>query len=212
MTGPGPSLRHMGHLLAARTDGGRLVRGHEIFDDGLVRDVDVVALGEKGSPDLRVAATVYGSRHEPYRVDMRVSAVLPESARSLRFACTCPDWGDPCKHGVALALAYADHLDKEGPTVAGAEARSPSASERVAVTLSSPKDRPGWADDLPAAPEPVGLADWLGAVEASDRVGPPAVSHHDATAMVLDLGPLLLGSTDLAPAISLLLLALIDPD
>jgi uncharacterized Zn finger protein len=38
--------------------------------------------------------------------------LLP-TAGELRFGCTCPDWGDPCKHAAAVCYLVADLLDND---------------------------------------------------------------------------------------------------
>ena len=72
-------------------------------------------------------ATVVGGRPDPYHVTITVETVsrpddlgqIPERAHVARlipradellFSCTCPDWDDPCKHGVAALLALAAEL------------------------------------------------------------------------------------------------------
>jgi hypothetical protein len=72
-------------------------------------------------------ATVVGGRPDPYHVTITVQTVsrpddlgqVPERshvarlippADELLFSCTCPDWDDPCKHGVAALLALAAEL------------------------------------------------------------------------------------------------------
>ncbi|MEP7047652.1 MAG: SWIM zinc finger family protein [Ilumatobacteraceae bacterium] len=72
-------------------------------------------------------ATVVGGRPDPYHVTITVDTVsrpddlgrVPERAHVARlipradellFSCTCPDWDDPCKHGVAALLALAGEL------------------------------------------------------------------------------------------------------
>ena len=72
-------------------------------------------------------ATVVGGRPEPYHVTITVETVprpddlgqVPERAHVARLiprgeellcTCTCPDWDDPCKHGVAALLALAAEL------------------------------------------------------------------------------------------------------
>lgn len=72
-------------------------------------------------------ATVVGGRPDPYHVTITVETVtrpedlgqIPERAHVARlipradellFSCTCPDWDDPCKHGVAALLALAGEL------------------------------------------------------------------------------------------------------
>jgi len=72
-------------------------------------------------------ATVVGGRPEPYHVTISVETVarpddlgqVPDRAHVARLiprgeellcSCTCPDWDDPCKHGVAALLALAAEL------------------------------------------------------------------------------------------------------
>lgn len=72
-------------------------------------------------------ATVMGGRPEPYHVTVTVETVArpddltqtPERSHVARLiprsdellcSCTCPDWDDPCKHGVAALLALAAEL------------------------------------------------------------------------------------------------------
>jgi SWIM zinc finger len=69
-------------------------------------------------------ATVVGGRPDPYHVTITVeTAIRPDDlgqvpdrahvarliprGEELLFSCTCPDWDDPCKHGVAALLALA---------------------------------------------------------------------------------------------------------
>jgi hypothetical protein len=69
-------------------------------------------------------ATVVGGRPEAYHVTITVETVTrpddlgqaPDRAHVARliprgdellFSCSCPDWDDPCKHGVAALLALA---------------------------------------------------------------------------------------------------------
>jgi hypothetical protein len=71
--------------------------------------------------------TVVGSRPEPYHVTITVETIarpeqlgqIPERSHVARLiprgdeivcSCTCPDWDDPCKHGVATLLALAGEL------------------------------------------------------------------------------------------------------
>ena len=72
-------------------------------------------------------ATVVGGRPQPYQVTITVETVsrppdlgqVPERSHVARLiprgeellcTCTCPDWDDPCKHGVAALLALAAEL------------------------------------------------------------------------------------------------------
>lgn len=41
------------------------------------------------------------------------SALMPATARELRNHCSCPDWGDPCKHAAAVHYLLADAFDDD---------------------------------------------------------------------------------------------------
>ncbi len=232
----GPHLGHIGRLLAALADSSRLVRGHELVEDGRVKDLVIAS--------ERIEAIVWGSRHEPYEVIMRVpsGSDLPTDPRQLRFSCTCPDWEDPCKHAVAVALAAADELDGNNrllktllgapmvspgantgdpkATVAGAPSDASSSSDEssaapggrslvVATTIAPPSERPSWAQDLVEARPPTTLEGWLG----QDPGRQPAIPalEEDPTELMLSLGTLAVGEgPDLAPAIQLMLYRLTE--
>lgn len=76
--------------------------------------------GRVGSLSLRddvLTATVRGSDTEPYTVRATV-----RDGTFVEVSCTCPyDWGDWCKHIVAVALAVAEHPDSvdELPSLRG---------------------------------------------------------------------------------------------
>jgi uncharacterized Zn finger protein len=40
-------------------------------------------------------------------------AMFPSQWRDLRATCSCPDWGDPCKHQAAVLYVFADQLDAD---------------------------------------------------------------------------------------------------
>lgn len=40
-------------------------------------------------------------------------SLFPNTARELDNACTCPDWGDPCKHGAAVYYLLAEAFDQD---------------------------------------------------------------------------------------------------
>jgi SWIM zinc finger len=228
-TNPGPAMRHLGRLLAERTDSGRLVRGHEIFEDELVDELRI--------DGDRISAEIIGTREWPYEAKMRLPRAmdgsLPEDPWKLRFDCTCPDSGDPCKHGVALTLAVADLIDRKLfpgvviglPSAAddalddqrrtmfdlsGSPSPGGSAIRPPAIPLPIPTSRPSWAEELGDRPQPTTLASWLG-----DE--PPADTKYldlgdiDALELILDLGPCEVpgGGPNLAGAIQLLVVRLL---
>lgn len=221
----GPHLGHIGRLLAALADSSRLVRGHELVEDGRVKDLVIAS--------ERIEAIVWGSRHEPYEVIMRVpsGSDLPTDPRQLRFSCTCPDWEDPCKHAVAVALAAATELDGNHrllKTLLGSPVTIPAAvpgegsppaddtsvepasrSLVVATTIAPPSERPSWAQDLVEPRQPTTLEGWLG----EDPGRQPAIPalEEDPTELMLSLGTLAVGEgPDLAPAIQLMLYRLTE--
>ncbi len=114
---------------------GRLSRGRALFRKGSVSDLSIV----EGS----VIASVRGSEGDDYETTIGTAlappgvlrevaqAQDPESHRSiedligdgvdvcprdmdLAFACDCADWDEPCKHVVAVLLAFADRVDLDG--------------------------------------------------------------------------------------------------
>lgn len=38
-------------------------------------------------------------------------SLFPQNRRDIIFDCSCPDWGDPCKHGAAVYYLLAEQLD-----------------------------------------------------------------------------------------------------
>jgi uncharacterized Zn finger protein len=38
-------------------------------------------------------------------------SLFPRSRKDISFECSCPDWGDPCKHAAAVYYLIADQLD-----------------------------------------------------------------------------------------------------
>ena len=104
-------------VAAEVADPERFRRGRVYARQHAVRDVAV-------QPGV-VSAAVQGSRREPYQVQLRVAplragqqatlqgasvdrvTLLVPKPRELRFSCSCPDFGDPCKHAVAVLLELA---------------------------------------------------------------------------------------------------------
>lgn len=41
------------------------------------------------------------------------ASLFPSAWRDLRATCSCPDWGDPCKHQAAVLYVFADRLDDD---------------------------------------------------------------------------------------------------
>jgi SWIM zinc finger len=105
--------------VAGLADPQRFRRGKAYLADNAVSRLDL--------SEGVLLATVIGGRPEPYHVTITVETVArpddlgqtPERAHiakliprgdELLCSCTCPDWDDPCKHGVAAILALAAEL------------------------------------------------------------------------------------------------------
>ncbi|MEM7286396.1 MAG: hypothetical protein AAF480_08605 [Actinomycetota bacterium] len=111
--------QELAELAAVLAEGARLSRGRQYQKRGQVTDLMV-------EPEA-VTASVHGSRDEPYDVTIACkaagqnersaaavdpTAVVPK-ALDIAFTCHCPDWGDPCKHGVAVLLEFAREVDDD---------------------------------------------------------------------------------------------------
>ena len=118
-------------LTAGLSDPSRLGRGRTYARQGAVLDLHVEA-GE-------LTASVQGSRSRPYEVTVHVAAAttfdntaaLVPARRDIRFSCTCPDWDDPCKHAVAVMVAFAEDVG-EDPALLAHWRGKPQPGERVA--------------------------------------------------------------------------------
>lgn len=40
-------------------------------------------------------------------------SLFPRNQRDINFVCSCPDWGDPCKHAAAVYYLLAEQLDND---------------------------------------------------------------------------------------------------
>lgn len=109
----------LAELVVELADADRLARGRSYQRKGLAGPVEV-------GPGA-ASVTVAGSREDPYRVTVAVreagenvraaasddvAAAVP-AAGDVGFSCDCPDWGDPCKHGVAALLQLAREVDDD---------------------------------------------------------------------------------------------------
>ncbi len=153
--------QELAELAARLAEGARLGRGRSYQRKGLVDHLDV----EVGL----VTASVRGSRAHPYEVSIAcrsanendrvavsrdISAAAP-GPMEMAFTCVCPDWGDPCKHGVAVLLEFAREVDDDAalllkwrgledltpPPPEGTESLIPSTPGPPEAARSVPKDR-----------------------------------------------------------------------
>ena len=165
-------------LAAEMADPDRFRRGRAYTRDHAVLNIDVAAGIARGD--------VVGSRDEPYEVtivarpvrravataavagDGRPSMLVPRP-EDLTIECTCPDWGDPCKHGVAVLIALGDELADDTAALAmwrqvsdplpdkpaDASAPTPSRSLRLAPDPLDPFFGRGYDPDPTAPPPPL---------------------------------------------------------
>ncbi len=114
-----PAGQALAELVVELADADRLTRGRSYQRKGYAERLDV----GPGAAQLVVA----GSRSDPYHVTVAVreandnvrsavgediAAAVP-GAGDVGFTCDCPDWGDPCKHGVAALLQLAREVDDD---------------------------------------------------------------------------------------------------
>jgi hypothetical protein len=206
---PGAPLRN---LIGARSDPMRLLRGAELAERDVVSSVRITAGELQGS--------VAGSRSESYAVNIStpVTGKLPGVGSPIRWRCSCPDWGDPCKHAVAVLLHVAQRFDDD-PDLVGAfvgsdphaladatdqserlEPGSGPGSTRSTSAHQLPRVAPLWAEGLSETKQPTTMQEFFGETTAKNplpsmadpMIGPDQLRH---------LGPLVVDSYDLAPDI-----------
>jgi hypothetical protein len=162
-------------LAAEMADPERFRRGRTYVRQHAVASIDV-------QPAV-VHGEVQGSRPEPYEVTIRtrpvrrataLAAVGPDGTTArpsmlvprpddLRVSCTCPDWGDPCKHAVAVLLALGEELAADPELLAtwrqmDAPAPDDATSLAAAASRGGPRHEPDPLDGFFARgydPDPV---------------------------------------------------------
>ncbi len=113
-------------------DSGRLSRGRALFRKGSVSDLSVtegsVIASVRGSEGDEYETTIATALAPPGVIRQIVQAQDPAHRRSVEdligdgvdvcprdidlvFGCDCADWDEPCKHVVAVLLAFADRVD-----------------------------------------------------------------------------------------------------
>lgn len=106
-------------------------------------------------------------------------ALFPTRWGDLRATCSCPDWGDPCKHQAAVLYVFADRLDTDPWQLLAWHGRSrDQILELFAVTSSG-------GDDTNAA----AIAPWWplrpGTAPSDRPAHPPSPTTPDEPAAVL---------------------------
>ncbi len=136
--------------LAARADPARYRRGKEYVRENAV----VQLLLEENT----IKGAVLGSRATPYRVVISMPALtgpvasvngLVPAPKALAFSCTCPDWDEPCKHAVAVGIAFAERLKLDPDALAAVRSGA-----RATPATPPPSDRRHLSIVRPGAPPP----------------------------------------------------------
>lgn len=114
----------------------RFLRGAELADRGVVSDV-AISQGE-------LRGSVSGSRREAYSVKITtpVTGASMGVGSQIRWSCTCPDWGDPCKHAIALLLVASLRLDDDPDllaTLVGSDSEVPPPDSPVDIQAEIPE-------------------------------------------------------------------------
>ncbi len=218
----GTATMALGKIVGERTDSTRFLRGAELMERSMVTTLTVTAGRAKG--------TVQGSRHEAYAVELisRTPGTLPTSRTDLRFTCSCPDWGDPCKHAVAVTLELAERLDDDPAMLtrflglsATSVAPRPKTATPVPAAADLPTTAPTWVSEVRISAPPTdaasffGRSSFAGAAGTVDSGAPlrpsmaktlapgTAATFDPAEALGSDrlraLGPLVVDGFDLAP-------------
>jgi hypothetical protein len=191
---------------------------------------DVAALLVEGD-ELAVRQLARGT-WRPGLVDEAVAAgvTLVPSAGDVSFSCTCPDWGEPCKHGVALLVAFAGEVDADGSvllrwrgldagdgpapvperpaSVADLLSRLPSSVQRAGGATAAPEGRRTPAPDLVGAPvvDPVLDAFFTGSMPPAGpvlgRAGERLAGRPRSSPPFPPGGPFVVDGVDAAPVLA----------
>lgn len=123
--------------LAARADPARYRRGKEYVRENAVVELTL--------DQNTIVGAVLGSRATPYRVTITlppltgpvasVNGLVPVP-KAIAFTCTCPDWDEPCKHAVAVGIAFAERLKIDPDALAAVRAGA-----GAVPAVASPPDR-----------------------------------------------------------------------
>ena len=153
-------------LAAEMADPERFRRGRTYVRQHAVDSIDV--------EPATVHGTVQGSRPSPYHVTIRTRPVRRATAVAamaedgttarpsmlvprpddLRITCDCPDWGDPCKHAVAVLLALGEELAADPELLARwRQVTEPAPDDAASLAAAADGVRGARAADV--APDPL---------------------------------------------------------
>ena len=182
-------------LVAGMSDPNRLSRGRTYARQGAVNELDV--------HDGVITGSVQGSRAQPYEVTIRATPaesfeslikLVPER-QEISFLCSCPDWDDPCKHAVAVMMAFADLVADDPdllPTWRG-KPRGGSGARAVIGSRTGSTSAPTPTNSVPTQLDPAAaaaLAAFLGEpaeyeIGAVSRLAPPSAAWGELWAEML---------------------------
>lgn len=77
-------------------------------------------------------------------------SLFPRSLKDILFECSCPDWGDPCKHSAAVYYLLAEQLDADPFTLFHLRGRT---REQVLAALRSFRSTAVNGEALPVTPD-----------------------------------------------------------
>jgi hypothetical protein len=135
------AARALADLAPLLADSSRLAKGRTYNRRGevgeLVVEPGVVRADVSGSRSFPYEVTI-STRAAPVHVAEEVAtygweAAVPES-RDIAFDCTCPDWGDPCKHAVAVLYCLAEAVDDDPGVLATWRSLNDQADRQEAPT------------------------------------------------------------------------------
>ena len=198
----GTATMALGKIVGERTDSTRFLRGAELMERSMVTALTVTAGRAKG--------TVQGSRREAYNVEVmsKTPGGLPTSGSDLRFTCSCPDWGDPCKHAVAVTLELAERLDDDPAMLTrflGLRATIPSPRPKVATPTPAladlPTTAPTWVNEVRVSAAPTDAASFFGRGSFAGIAAGFEPTELLGSDRLRALGPLIVDGFDLAPEV-----------
>ncbi len=166
----------------------------------------------------RLTGTVVGTRVDPYRVVVdvvsttRAAEAIGAPARSevmrltpepddLVVQCTCPDDADPCKHSVAVLLAFANELGSRPELLVEWRCGTIEPAPRAVVGARARNERHLRLAPAPAPESPFSNDEWR-TFEGHGLPAVPALDSLLANFVPLDPPPTPVGTVDLGQVVA----------
>jgi uncharacterized Zn finger protein len=154
--------REVADVAIERGDPGRLSRARSLYRTGAVTKLEI-------TPGM-ATAIIQGSQPDPYTTAMglagrsrRLKSRTVPDPEDITFVCSCADWGDPCKHGLALILHFAEEVEDDPGVLddwLGIGEDSPDDDDDDHHPEPDPFLDGSWTDDIePATLNPIELPD-----------------------------------------------------